>query len=155
VEHEDLIRRLVEIVEEMKRMHDANQIDLEDPNARFVQLVIDGHTIKKELDPLLSAIFRDRPAELAEWNTIAHAFDGLAKLGREEDRKSDSNSTDPDEETDPRIAELIADGNRILKELDPIVREEFRDHAKELAEWDSIMQKYYELDKEESGESDS
>ncbi len=44
-----------------------------------------------------------------------------------------------EEETDPRILELLDRGDRLIAELDPIVREAMRDKPEALAEWDEIM----------------
>jgi hypothetical protein len=58
------------------------------------------------------------------------------------------------EETDPRILELINKGMKIQKELDPIVREAYRNDPEKLAEWDSIMHMCDDLDEEDAGKTD-
>jgi hypothetical protein len=68
----------------------------------------------------------------------------IAKLDKE-------NPTGPDEETDPRIVKLLAEGMRIQKELDPLMRGTFRNHQATLAEWDSIMHMCDDLDAEDTG----
>lgn len=47
--------------------------------------------------------------------------------------------TDPQEEADPYLDELIAQAWEIQKKLDPLVREAMRDNPEALAEWDEIM----------------
>ena len=65
------------------------------------------------------------------------------------------NPTGPDEETDPRIVELIKEGMEIQKELDPLMRGTFRHDPARLAEWDSIMHMCDDLDEEDAGKSAS
>ena len=69
-------------------------------------------------------------------------------------RLDKENPTGPDEETDPRIVELLNEGMKIQKELDPLMRGTFRNNPAKLAEWESIMQTYHELNSEETGQSD-
>ena len=68
----------------------------------------------------------------------------------EEIKELDEKDTGGSEESDPRVAELIAEGRRIVRELDPIVRDTFRDNPDALAEWDSIMQDFYKLEEDDS-----
>jgi len=66
-------------------------------------------------------------------------FSKLDRIIREIERLDRENPTGPDEATDPRIIELLAEGEKIQKELDPLVRGTYRNRPKMLAEWDSIM----------------
>ena len=70
-------------------------------------------------------------------------------------RLDEENPTGPDEETDPRIVELIKEGMEIQKELDPLMRGTFRHDPARLAEWDSIMHMCDDLDEEDAGKSAS
>lgn len=77
-------------------------------------------------------------------------MDSIIKEIKKLDRK---NPTDPDEEEDPRVAELIAEGLKLVNELDPIVRETFRDNPAALAEWDEIMRMRDPLPEDDSAQS--
>ena len=66
----------------------------------------------------------------------------IARLDKE-------NPTGPDEETDPRIVELLKEGMKIQKELDPLMRGTFPNNPEKLAEWDSIMHMCDDLDEED------
>lgn len=90
MEHENLVGNFVAIVKEMNDMHDAHEVDMENPSTRFVQLVTDGYRIKKEIDPLLIALFCNRPRELADWNDVSKAFETLARVRKQENCKTDS-----------------------------------------------------------------
>jgi hypothetical protein len=82
-------------------------------------------------------------------------FDRMGFIAREIDRLDKENPTGPDEETDPRIVQLLEEGRRIQKQLDPLVRETFRDRPEHLVEWDSIMHMCDDdLDEGDSGKSD-
>ena len=81
-------------------------------------------------------------------------FSRMNYIIKEIARLDKENPTGPDEETDPRIVELLDEGMKIQKELDPLMRGTFCNNPAKLAEWDSIMQTYYELNSEETGESD-
>lgn len=72
-------------------------------------------------------------------------FTRLDYIIKEITRLDKENPTGPDEETDPRIVELLDEGMKIQKELDPLMRGTFRNNPAKLAEWDSIMQTYDEL----------
>ena len=57
----------------------------------------------------------------------------------EEMKRAKKQQADSDEPTDPKLAELLARGMKIMDELDPIVRETMRDNPEALAEWEDIM----------------
>lgn len=82
------------------------------------------------------------------FSRLDYIIEEVARLDKE-------NPTGPDEETDPRIVELLNEGMEIQKELDPLMRGTFRNNPAKLAEWESIMQTFYELEGEESGKSNS
>ena len=81
-------------------------------------------------------------------------FSRLDYIIKEIARLDKENPTGPDEETDPRIVELLNEGTEIQKELDPLMRGTFRNNPDKLAEWDSIMKTHYELNREEPDKSD-
>jgi len=71
-----------------------------------------------------------------------NAHDLFARMGEivaEIERLDKEFPSGPDEETHPRIKELIREGEQVQKELDPLVRETMRDKPEALAEWDEIM----------------
>ena len=76
-------------------------------------------------------------------------FSRLDYIIKEVARLDKENPTGPDEETDPRIVELLNEGMKIQKELDPLMRGTFRNNPAKFAEWESIMQMYHELNSEE------
>lgn len=78
-------------------------------------------------------------------------FSKLDKIIREIQRLDAENPTGEDEETDPRIVELLAEGDAICKELDPMMRETFRGRRAAIAEWDSIMHMCDDLEEGGSG----
>jgi hypothetical protein len=71
-------------------------------------------------------------------------IDEIERIDREE-------PTGPDGETNPRIVELLKEGEKVQRELDPLVRETFRDDPAILAEWDSVMSPRDDLDEEDIG----
>jgi hypothetical protein len=73
-------------------------------------------------------------------------FSRMDYIIKEIARLDKENPTGPDEETDPRIVELINEGLRIQKELDPLMRGTFHNNPEKLAEWDSIMHMCDDLD---------
>lgn len=75
---------------------------------------------------------------------MSHVIKEIARINKE-------NPTGPDEETDPRIVELLKEGMEIQKELDPLMRGTFRHDPVKLAEWDSIMHMCDDLDEEDIG----
>lgn len=77
-------------------------------------------------------------------------FNRMDKIIKEIKDLDEKHTSGQEEESDPRVAELIAKGMRTVRELDPIVRETFRDNPEALAEWDSIMQDFYKLEEEDS-----
>jgi hypothetical protein len=82
-------------------------------------------------------------------------FSKLDVILKEIERLDKENPTGPDEETDPRIVHLINEGEKIQKELDPLMRGTFRNRRETLAEWDSIMHMCDDLEKPDTGKSDS
>jgi hypothetical protein len=58
---------------------------------------------------------------------------------REIERIDKENHTEPDEPTDPRIVQLLEEGQEVQNELDPIVRDTFRNQPEILTTWDKIM----------------
>jgi hypothetical protein len=80
-------------------------------------------------------------------------FTRLDYIIKEIARLDKENPTGPDEETDPRIVELLKEGTEIQKELDPLMRGTFRNNPAKLAEWDSIMHMCDDLDEEDGGKS--
>ena len=48
-------------------------------------------------------------------------FSKLDKIIKEIQRLDEENPTGEDEETDPRIVALLAEGDEIVKELDPLM----------------------------------
>jgi len=81
------------------------------------------------------------------FSRMDYIIEEIARLDKE-------NPTGPDEETDPRIVELLNEGMKIQKELDPLMRETFRHRQATLVEWDSIMHMCDDLDAEDVGKSD-
>ena len=77
-------------------------------------------------------------------------FARMNRVIKEIARIDKENPTGPDEETDPRIVELLKEGMEIQKELDPLMRGTFRHDPAKLAEWDSIMHMCDDLDKEDT-----
>lgn len=51
----------------------AEEDEASDPE--IAKLIEEGMTIVKQLDPIVRETFRDRPAELAEWDSIMHMCD--------------------------------------------------------------------------------
>ncbi|HEY0377750.1 MAG TPA: hypothetical protein VGC87_12565 [Pyrinomonadaceae bacterium] len=82
-------------------------------------------------------------------------FARMSYLLKEIDRINKENPTGPDEETDPRIVELLKEGMEVQQELDPLVRETFRNNPARLAEWDDIMHMCDDLDQGDVEESAS
>jgi hypothetical protein len=70
---------------------------------------------------------------------------------KEIERIDKENPTGPDEETNPRIVELLKEGMEIQKELDPLMRGTFSHDPATLAKWDSIMHMCDDLDEEDIG----
>jgi hypothetical protein len=81
-------------------------------------------------------------------------FSKLDKIIKEIQRLDEENPTGEDEEADPRIEALLAEGEAIQKELDPLMRETFRGRPATLAEWDSIMHMCDDLEEESTVRSD-
>lgn len=73
----------------------------------------------------------------------------VGSLVKELKKLEQEKPTVPEEETDPRIVELLAEATTLIDQLDPIVRETFKDDPKTLAEWDDIMQGHYAAKEEE------
>lgn len=81
-------------------------------------------------------------------------FSKLDRIIKEIERIDKENPSE--EETDPRIIELLDEGEKIQKELDPLMRTIFRNRKETLAEWDSIMHMCDDLDElEETKKSES
>lgn len=78
-------------------------------------------------------------------------YSKLDKIIKEIARLDKENPTGPDEETDPRIVQLLDEGTEIQKQLDPLMRETFRNRPATLAEWDSIMHMCDDLDEKDAG----
>jgi hypothetical protein len=81
-------------------------------------------------------------------------FSRMDYIIKEIARLDKENPTGPDEETDPRIVELLNEGMKIQKELDPLMRETFRNRQATIAEWDSIMHMCDDLETKDAGKSD-
>jgi len=81
-------------------------------------------------------------------------FSRLNQICDEVVRLNKENPTGPDEETDPRIVRLLAEGQAIQKELDPLVRATYRNHPAKLAEWDIMMHLCDDLDEEDDHKSE-
>lgn len=152
MKNEDLYERLCQIFDEVRDILRERPLEPGDiPERRVIELVLEGHRIKKELDPLVRTMFRDRPSELAHWNEIAQRFADMDKGEEEQGISSDSWLTGKEEElTELRIEEACRKGDLAVRELDPLVREIMKDDPQALAEWDSIMQDYYAIDEMET-----
>jgi hypothetical protein len=81
-------------------------------------------------------------------------FSRMDYIIKEIARLDKENPTGPDEETDPRIVQLLKEGMEIQKELDPLMRGTFRNNPAKLAEWDSIMHMCDDLDEGDAGKSE-
>jgi hypothetical protein len=81
-------------------------------------------------------------------------FSKLDIILKEIARLDKENPTGPDEETDPRIVQLLDEAEEIRKELDPLMRGTFRHRPATLAEWDSIMHMCDDLDEADTGKSE-
>jgi hypothetical protein len=66
-------------------------------------------------------------------------FARMSVILKEVKRLDEENPTGPDEETDPRIVELLAEAEQVQKQLDPLMRSRHRHNPAKLAEWDEIM----------------
>lgn len=78
--------------------------------------------------------------------TPEQLFMRLSEIIKEIQRVDQEHPTGPDEESDPRIKELIAEGIKVQQQLDPMMREIYRDNPAKLAEWDEIMHMCDDLD---------
>ena len=111
----------------------------------FYQQLKGSHAAQQLVEPDAS-----KKSKMRDDNPLAK-LDDLFKQMAERDKE---NPSGPDEETDPRIVALLAEGLRLQQELDPIVRETFKDQPEVLAEWDSIMHLCDDLPEEKSTKSD-
>ena len=78
-------------------------------------------------------------------------FKNIGTNGGKSQKPDGEDPDGPEEERDPRIAQLIEEGMRAIEQLDPIVREKFRDDPAALAEWDEIMHMCDDLEEDDPG----
>ncbi|MBC8032227.1 MAG: hypothetical protein H7Z16_19240 [Pyrinomonadaceae bacterium] len=65
------------IFKEIARLNKKPTSPKEPTDPKIVELIEDGMRIVEQLDPIVRETFRDRPAELAEWDSIMHMCDDI------------------------------------------------------------------------------
>jgi hypothetical protein len=72
----NMFKRIGFIVSEVERLDKENPTDPdEETDPRIVKLLDEAERIMRLLDPIVRETFRDRPAELAEWDDIVRSCD--------------------------------------------------------------------------------
>ena len=79
-------------------------------------------------------------------------FARMSVILAEVKRIDEENPTGPDDEGDPRITELLDEGNEIIQQLDPLMRSRHRHNPAKLAEWDEIIHMCDDLEEADSAE---
>ncbi len=78
MQHENLFSKLDYILKQIEKLDKENPTGPdEEGDPRIDKLLDDAEEIQKELDPLMRETFRNRPAELAEWDGIMHMCDDI------------------------------------------------------------------------------
>jgi hypothetical protein len=71
MEHEDIIRKLARLADEVEALAKtkASEVEVEE-DPRIVMLTLEMEKIIEELDPMVLETFRNNPAKVAEWKKI-------------------------------------------------------------------------------------